>query len=337
MSEQPSAYTIERWLGAARDDGVCVAVNTSGELEVSGGRHLEKWKQQLECHSPAIVPHLTGGSFPEDADSEFSEFSESSELSELSESPVSSVSEVSSVSSVSLVSEEYVATLTDEQSERIAAAIERTVGSGIGHKNDGAFRFARRVFSILDSRKPNGMLVQKLGLKWYQRAEEVGTLRDWDREAVVQRFAVSMAKVRKRDDEICVFRAWDLAKTLGVPWFAASTAEVDPNSREVSLAKLVVAMDQIARGGPWVLTCRDAAEVIGSDDEFRYANTQLNDWASDRWKVLELVEQGSSDPRDKLGNAYRLIGEADCSGQSANEPNESARADEAVEREQGYI
>ncbi len=67
MSEEPSSYTIGKMLDAARDVGVCVAVSTNGKLELSGSRHVEVWKQRLEPHSSAIVSHLTGGCFPEDA------------------------------------------------------------------------------------------------------------------------------------------------------------------------------------------------------------------------------------------------------------------------------
>jgi len=68
-----------------------------------------------------------------------------------------------------------IRTLTPDQYEAIEEAIRDTVPAGVGGRNDGLFRFARRVFAIL-SGKPDSSLAEKLALMWFGVARpSIGT------------------------------------------------------------------------------------------------------------------------------------------------------------------
>lgn len=209
--------------------------------------------------------------------------------------------------------------LTPEQRDAIEDAIEATVPAGVGGRNDGIFRFARRVVAILEG-KPDSSLAERLAVMWFMVAQpSIGTQ---DVGVTIADFQHMIGRVNKPDHgKKAADKAWELAQGLAPPWFVKTLAAVSDDSAVVWLAKLVVALDFNAGGGPWLLPCRDPARLIGRSYSFRNANRQLGRWV--KQGILELVEKGQSGTKSRLANKYRLI-----PPQSPNATQPSAREDD---------
>ncbi len=234
------------------------------------------------------------------------------------ESSVSSKSSVSSESSKSSVCKR-ISTLTTEQRDAIEDAIEATVPAGVGRRNDGIFQFARRVFAILEG-KPDSSLAERLAVMWFGVAQaSIGTL---DVGVTIADFQHAIGRVRKPDyGEKANDKAWALAQLLPPPWFVKTLAAVSDDSAVVWLAKLVVALDFNAGGGPWLLPCREPERLIGRSYSYRKANRQLGLWEDQG--ILKLEEKGRPGTKSRLANKYRLI-----PPQSPNATQPSAREDD---------
>jgi hypothetical protein len=198
---------------------------------------------------------------------------------------------------------EAVRTLTPDQIVAIEDAIRRTVPAGIGGRNDGIFRYARRVVAILNG-KPDSSLTERLAMKWFEVAQSsIGTL---DVGVTIADFQHAIASVRKPDyGTNAVDKAWELAQAIAPPWFVKSIAERQPDSVVVSLAKLVVALDVKADGGPWLLPCRDPERLIGQAYSHTQVNRQLALWV--KQGIIKLVENGRPGTHSRMANKYQLL------------------------------
>lgn len=192
------------------------------------------------------------------------------------------------------------APLTSEQNEQIENAIRQTVPFGVGTRNDGIFRFARRILLIL-SGIPEPKLARAIAIQWFHAARPyIGTL---DPAVTTADFLRALENVKKLEVQSPVGIALEMAAELPVPAFVQFAADIDPSAKSILLAKLVVAMDQLHSGGIWFLSSHYAAEHLDMKPSSVYS--LLLAWV--RSKVLMLVERGASGRGGGKANRYRLI------------------------------
>ena len=109
--------------------------------------------------------------------------------------------------------------VTPKELEEVEVAIRTTVPKGVGGRNDGVFRFARRVLAILEGR-PSEELGERLALRWFEHARgSIGTL---DPEVTLADFWLAIDRIRTPDHgQDPVSRAWVLSQDLPTPWFVS--------------------------------------------------------------------------------------------------------------------
>lgn len=213
-----------------------------------------------------------------------------------------------STESLSAISDNPVLLLTVEHREQIEEAIEATAPKGVGHRNDGIWKFARRVIAILGNRRPATKVRDGLAIQWHEYARGIGVIGTQDIGITVADFAYAIRNVKRPDDgSNLVDAAWELAESLSAPWFVQTVAAVSEDSPVVALAKLVTALDQLSNGRPWPLPCRTAERLIGRRYTYRQALRQLHVWASESPQVIEITEHGLPGPKSKKANLYRMI------------------------------
>lgn len=193
--------------------------------------------------------------------------------------------------------------------DQISEAIASTVPHGIGKRNNGLFRFARRLQAIL-GRKPTAEEVKQYAMMWYEQAKDrISTLDPLITVADLQH-AVDSVKIPDDGNNV-VQHAWMLSLKLDKPWFADA---YDGETAGVRLARLVVAMDVLMDGGTWFLSCHQAGDLI--ETSHKQAYRLLMYWV--RNGILKLVEPGIPGHPGSKANRYRLVKQTEIRSEQDN-------------------
>jgi len=284
--------------GELRSDRNYVAIPPSKHPSAT---HAYKWIRKPSDGNEPIDVKETGfdrsWSVPETTDiTEIPETTETTEIPETTELPEEH--RMDSAVSVSLV---QVDRLSLAQDGKLTTAIRETVPYKVGGRNDGIWRFARKVVSILGG-QPTLRLAEELGYRWYEIAKpKIGTL---DPVVTLAEFCRALENVKLPDDgESLVDAAFRRSKELPTPWFVEAVAARDKNASSVVLAKLVVAMDEKAGGGVWYLSSHHAGRLIGT--EHTPALRILGHWV--RTGVLKITEKGVPGHPGSKAHRYQLV------------------------------
>ncbi len=195
-----------------------------------------------------------------------------------------------------------VVSVTPDKHEEIVGAISETVPIGVGGRNDGVFRFARRVVGILGG-QPSDTIVRRYALAWYDEAKStIGTL---DPGVTIADMMHAIRNVKKPDTgEPLLASVMEDALAMSQPEFVA---DLDEDCASVRLAKLVVELSRVSADGVFYLSCRKAADLAGFVVHTQ-ASRVLNSWVDDG--TLELVTRGKKGPPGSKASRYRFAGES---------------------------
>lgn len=203
-------------------------------------------------------------------------------------------------SGVSVLSVTCDKPVTVEHHELIMAAIDETVPSGVGGRNDGLFKFARKIAGILGG-QPSRSVLRKYALLWYHAAKpKIATL---DPGVTIADLQHAIERVKKPDNgEPLLERVMRAALKMDQPTFVA---DLDEGCASVRLAKLVVALSRESTDEVFYLSCRSAAQVAGFASHVQ-ASRVLKSWVHDG--ILQMVSPGKSGPPGSKASRYRLTG-----------------------------
>jgi len=275
--------------GELRSERVYVAIPPSMHPDVEGAY---KWVREPAIDTAALDLSQTGF----DRSWSVPEIPEIPEIPETPETPEEHI--MASGVSGSLVQVEHVSV---DQEHEIEAAIKQTVPYKVGGRNDGIWKFARRVIAILDGR-PTIDLAEKLALRWCASASPtIGTL---DPNITIADFYHAIGNVKVPDTgENLVDQAFRRCKDLPIPWWVETTAAPNENAVSVLLAKLVVSMDEMVGGDVWYLSSHLAGKLMGTTHT--PILRLLYHW--ERKKVLRITEHGHPGRPGSKANRYQLI------------------------------
>lgn len=211
---------------------------------------------------------------------------------------VNSVHSVDSVHSVSVTT-----SMTVSQWEQILDVIDQTLPDEVGNRDRCTFPFARRVVFILDGR-PDDELGWKIFNAWYSEGRKRGVIGTADPIEGFESFMRSCSSVRIPDSgDDPVTQAFERSLEMPLPSWARAVEQDYGEVPSVKLARLVVAMDEMAEGGVWFLSCHTAGKLVGISNSS--ANKILRGF--ERKGILEVVQRGVPGPPGSRANRFQLL------------------------------